>query len=331
MRGFDEVVERARSIVMEEGGRALEEAGRVARSWKIESAEVRRALMDFIKKWRDYTRPAIISLSCKAIGGRRENVASVAAPLILISGAFDLHDDIIDRSYIKGARGRRTILGRYGVNVTLLLGDALLIKGLWMLASALRELKIPEAEVEKVLDLIFELGNAEACELRFIGNLKVTPEAYLKVVEMKAADVEAYARVGALIGGGSDKQVDALGTFGRKLGAIAILRDDLEDLINYKVELKSRVKHESLPLPLYYTLKSKRHGKKLYDLLTKKELTLEELEMILKLAEKSGGIDRTLHILRKLTKGAEEALNQVEGDVEELRVLLWAAVPPLAS
>lgn len=71
--------------------------------------------------------------------------------------------------------------------------------------------------------------------------------------------------------------------------------------------------------------------KKLYDLLTKKELTLEELEMILELAEKSGGIDRTLHILREFMKEAEEALNQVEGDVEELRVLLWAAVPPLAS
>jgi len=322
-------VERARKLILEEGGRALEEARREVSRWRVASPEARRALREFMSRWRDYTRPAIIRLSCKAVGGDVDATLKVASALILVSGAFDLHDDIIDRSYVRGPRRRKTILGRYGENIALLVGDALLLRGTWLLSRELARMKISRRRVEEILDLLFELGVAEALELRFVGKLDVKPDEYLKVVELKAADVEAYAKLGGVIGGGSEDQVEALGLYGRRLGMIAIVRDDLEDLLNYKVELKSRIMHESLPLPLVYALNSPGHRE---DVLEALSMSGDEgLRRLVKVVEKSGGIDATLNLLSKLVNEAEEALDRVGGDVEGLRLLVKAAVPVLEA
>ena len=324
-----DIVERARKLILEEGGRALEEARREVSRWRVASPEARRALREFMSRWRDYTRPAIIRLSCKAVGGDVDATLKVASALILVSGAFDLHDDIIDRSYVRGPRRRKTILGRYGENITLLVGDALLLRGTWLLSRELARMKISRRRVEEILDLLFELGVAEALELRFVGKLDVKPDEYLKVVELKAADVEAYAKLGGVIGGGSEDQVEALGLYGRRLGMIAIVRDDLEDLLNYKVELKSRIMHESLPLPLVYALNSPGHRE---DVLEALSMSGDEgLRRLVKVVEKSGGIDATLNLLSKLVNEAEEALDRVGGDVEGLRLLVKAAVPVLEA
>ncbi|PCN50281.1 hypothetical protein B6U99_05320 [Candidatus Geothermarchaeota archaeon ex4572_27] len=321
-----QLVEEARRIIVEEGGRALEEARREVRRWRILSPRARRAILEFMRRWRDYTRPALMSLSCRAVGGRPEDVVGVAAALILVSGAFDLHDDIIDRSYVRGPRRRKTILGRYGEEVALLIGDALLLRGSWMLARELSRFRLRPSRLREALDLIFELGSAEALELELVGRVDVKVEDYLRLVEMKAADVEAYAKLGALIGGGSDEQVEALGAYGRRLGMITILRDDIEDLLNYKVELRSRVLREVLPLPLIYALSSEARGE-VVEILRRGELGDEELERLVELADRSGGVDNTLSLIDRLAEEAERALDRVGGSVEGLRVLVRAAAP----
>lgn len=144
---------------------------------------------------------------------------------------------------------------------------------------------------------------------------------------MKAADVEAYAKLGAMLGGGSDRQVDALGRFGRRLWEMVIIRDDLEDLLSYKVELKSRVENESLPLPVYYALKSRKYGSEVRRLLSKSSLSVDELKELVKLVERSRGIEKTIKVLKKFRNEAEEALNEVEREVKGLKILLKAAVP----
>ncbi|MEM4700336.1 MAG: polyprenyl synthetase family protein [Candidatus Nezhaarchaeales archaeon] len=322
------VLEEAWRIVEDLGGRALSRAWEIVEGWGVGAPSVRRALEAFRAGWRDLARPAIVALSCKAVGGDVERALEAAAPLILLSGGFDLHDDIIDRSLVRGPRRRRTLLGRFGPEVTMLLGDALLVGGSWALASTLHRMGLGEAAGE-VVRLIFELGEAEAMELKFVGRLDVAVPRYLRLVEGKAADVEAYARLGAAVGGGSARQREALGRFGRRLGMIAIIRDDLEDTLEYRVELRNRVLHESLPLPVLRALKSRRSSERLRSILSKRELSEGELREVVRLVEAGGGIRYTLGVLRGLASEAEEALSEVGGDVEGLRVLLRAAVPPL--
>ncbi len=223
---------------------------------KIRSKTAFRILKKFSKRWKDYSRPTLMIFACKAVGGDPSLVYPAARALILTGGGLDIHDDIVDSSYLRTEKGRKTMLGEYGLSKALLIGDCLIVGGLNCLHELWQTLSRDKsvAVIEAIKQGLFELGSAEMEELRFVRNLEVTPKQYLNIVRMKAADVEAYTKVGGIIGGGSKDEIQALAKFGRLLGMIAILRDDFHDTFYDKYELMSRITKESLPLPIVYSL-----------------------------------------------------------------------------
>jgi geranylgeranyl pyrophosphate synthase len=98
---------------------------------------------------------------------------------------------------------------------------------------------------------------------------------------MKAAVAEVTARLGAFIGGGSQKEVEALGQYGRMLGILATIRDDFIDIFEPN-ELKNRVKNECLPLPILYVLRDKKMKDRVINILKKDKLTEKDTLMIVK-------------------------------------------------
>jgi len=291
---------------------------------------LRKALKDFAKGCLDYARPTLITLSCEAVGGDVKLASLAGEALILICGAFELHDDIIDKSYVRGPRRRKTILGKYGVNVALLAGDGLLIKGFSHL-SKLYEASLPKELARNVIDLICEcfteLGSAEALELKFFGSLDIKLSSYLRVLRLKAADVEAYTRIGALLGGGSREEVEALGRYGRLLGMMVIVRDELKDLLEYGSELLSRIRNEYLPLPLIYALNKPGFKDQIKALLSGGVVDRRVGLKLVRIAERSGGINYALRLLKRLGREALEALKPVKGNVEPLKLLVEATIP----
>lgn len=242
-------------IFRKRGSKALEMARKEVLIEKIESQEARQALRYFITKlWQDRSRPSLMSMVCEAAGGDPEQTTSIAVSLSLSSGAMDVHDDIIDQSRSK--YGHLTVYGKYGKDIALLVGDALLFKGLTLLSRAM-EIDISLDKRRAILDIIknmfFELGDAEAMELRFRGRLNVTPDRYLRVLRKKAADVEAHTRISAILGCAMPQQIEALGEYGRVLGMLILLRDDWLDIYDID-ECLRRIRREALPLPLLYGL-----------------------------------------------------------------------------
>jgi len=213
------ITEQMLKLLQERGKEGMELARKTVLEERIESKEVQDALKYFITEyWHDFTRPALLSLVCEAVGGDPNIITPVATSMVLICGAIDIHDDIIDQSKDKGSR--LTVFGRYGQDIALLVGDALLFKGFTMLYKAV-EKGVPAEKIAAVSDIIkrtfFELGEAEALELQFRGRRDVMPEEYLWVVRKKSADFEAYTRIGAIVGGGSGEEIEALGEYGRLL------------------------------------------------------------------------------------------------------------------
>ena len=51
--------------------------------------------------------------------------------MAMIAAAFDIHDDIMDNS--KRKHDHMTVFGKFGSEISILLGDAFLIKGLTLL------------------------------------------------------------------------------------------------------------------------------------------------------------------------------------------------------
>jgi len=286
-------------------------------------------LLYFITYRPDVFRPALLSLACEAVGGDPSVTAHAGSALILLSGAFDIHDDIIDKT-VKRAR-RPTIPGKFGPDIALLAGDALIFKGLAELFESVMRSDLPTEKkleiVRAIKELYFELGDAEAMELKFRARTDVKPEDYIKVMRKKAGDVEAYMKVGAMLGRGSEKQVKALGEYGRLLGMMILLRDDLQDLLDFDVELPLRVREESLPLPLLYALQDKSRRRAILAILKEGEVRGKRARRLYKLVREAGGVVK----LGKLLEGLrDEAISAVKGlKNEEIFIKILEATLPL--
>jgi geranylgeranyl pyrophosphate synthase len=212
--------------------------------------EVLRFVCDY---WRDYFRPAFAALCCEAVGGRTEAADEVSLMITLMSAGGGIHDDIVDKSIHK--HFRTTVLGDYGVDVAVLVGDLLILKG-WMLARNLVEKYSQPRKLHKIIEA-FGCWTLEVCEAEFMEmqcrqNLETKLEHYQDILSKSMADTTACARLGAIIGEGSESEIQGLARFGNRLGFMYRLTDDLKDTLNVELNLLDRLRYESVPLPILY-------------------------------------------------------------------------------
>ncbi|GAI10031.1 unnamed protein product, partial [marine sediment metagenome] len=153
--------------------------------------------------------------------------------------------------------------------------------------------------------------DGEALELRFRARTDVKPDEYLYVVGKKAADVEACMRVGAMLGNGSKEQVDAVGGYGRLLGTMVLLRNDLEDMLDLNL-LNLRIKNESLPLPILYALENDKKKEEILAILKKEKVSRGGAERLLKLISEAGGIGKLEKLFMELKTQAGVKIGKIK-------------------
>jgi geranylgeranyl pyrophosphate synthase len=324
----EELTEQLLNLLEERGRVALELAKKTVLDEKIESEEVQEALTYFMTEyWHDVTRPALLALVCEAVGGDSTKTTPVAVSLILISGAIDIHDDIVDKSTNKGAKP--TVYGKFGENIALLVGDALLFKGFTVLYNAFEK----GVSVEKIALIInimtktfFELGDAEALEFKFRGRMDVTPEEYIPVVRKKAADVEAYTRISAILGDGSQEEIDAFGEYGRLLGMLVILRDDMIDMLDPQ-ETIHRIKNEHLSIVILYALQHPKMKSTIKSIL-EKTITENDAEKLATVVADAGGFDCLDKYMQELAQNAYEKIEKAKFNKNYLASLINGMLLP---
>jgi geranylgeranyl pyrophosphate synthase len=228
-------------------------AKQILQAEKIEHPKLREALEHYIAHWDEFTHLGLFSMACEAVGGDPDDVVSTQAAIAMMTAAFDIYDDIIDKSKVK--HDSRTVYGKFGAEMALLLGNAFLIEGfkLFVDSTVILPKEKGKSAFETLKKLVFEVGNAHALEVGLKKRKNVTPKDYMKITEMKAASLEADMYLGALFGGGKDAEVDVLARVGRILGILATLRDDLIDVFDIE-ELRQRISVQDLPLPLLFAI-----------------------------------------------------------------------------
>ena len=325
--GFEEAAKEVRKLFNERGSKVLQEAAASVLQEKIECDEVKGALSHFMSYWRDVVRPSLISLACEAVGGDPSITAPLGKSLTLLSGATDIHDDIIDKTMAK--EKRKTVLGGFGGDIALLAGDALICEGWIELFEGLARLDIPPEKkldiVRTIRELYCEMLDGEALELRFRARTDVKPDEYLYVVRKKAADVEACMRVGAMLGNGSKEQVDAVGGYGKLLGTMVLLRNDLEDMLDLNL-LNLRIKNESLPLPILYVLENDKKKEEILAILKKERVSRRGAENLLKLVSEAGGINRLEKLFINLKNRAGKKIGKTKSN-RVFKTILEATAP----
>jgi len=287
----------------------LEFAKRAILSEEIQCLKLRDALEYYVSSWNDVTHLGLFAVAYEAVRGDLQEAVSVQAAVAMIAAAFDIHDDIIDKSTLK--HGTPTVLGKFGEEIALLLRDAFLIEGFTLYGKSLEELHREKANVfETIKQSLYEFGNAHALELSLKKRADAPPEEYLKIVKMKAASIEGDMRIGAIIGGGTRKEVEAFARYGRILGTLAMLREEFIDVFDTE-ELNQRVSSEYLPIPVLYAMQDTESKKKIEKLLAK-EITNRDVGVLVDAVFKAKNVG-------KLKKYMEELVAEAVGITSTVR------------
>ena len=171
-------------------------------------------------------RPIILVLSAESVGTVDDNTFSASCAVEFLHTESVIHDDIIDNETMRRQKDPFHI--KYGYNTSILTGDFVL--GLILNISS----RLNNARITKDLSTTAMLmSEGEMIEGQLEVGEDVTFDDYLKVIEYKTATAfEVAARIGAIIAGGTEEQIEALTEYGKNIGIAYQIRDDLIDWKN---------------------------------------------------------------------------------------------------
>jgi geranylgeranyl pyrophosphate synthase len=148
----------------------------------------------------------------------------MATAVEMVHSATLVHDDINDHSLLR--RGRPAVHARWGRTFALLTGDYLFTK--------VYELMAPYGPTYNIImaDACSKLVEGETLQAATAKAGSIDRETYKRIVALKTASLfESAARMGALLGGGTDDEVAALGEYAYNLGVAFQIIDDVLDVI----------------------------------------------------------------------------------------------------
>jgi len=183
-------------------------------------------------------RPTLLLAAYNIFADDMSKALPAATAIEMFHNFTLLHDDIMDNAAVR--RGRPSVFAKWGANVAILSGDAMLIVAYSHLQKCAKE----------VLPQIFDLFNTMAlqvCEgqqydMDFESRQKVSVVDYMNMIELKTSALLAGAvSIGAVLGGASEEDCRKLNRFALELGLAFQLQDDLLDSYGDESELGKKI------------------------------------------------------------------------------------------
>lgn len=170
-------------------------------------------------------RPTLLLLAAKHDGAVPDAAITAAACVEMIHTATLLHDDIIDEAITR--RGLPSINDAWGVATALVMGDYLYSKALDVLAA--RELS---GALRLLAGTTFKMSQAEMMQLETRHDLAISEETYLQIIDRKTASlIESACAIGAGFHPEHARRAEIFGEFGRKIGFVFQITDDIFDYL----------------------------------------------------------------------------------------------------
>ncbi len=255
-------------------------------------------------------RPALLLLCSKLLGYQGKENIFMSALIETIHVASLIHDDIIDNSQTR--RGRESIHSRWGPNITVLLGDYLYIKTLG------RSLQSQHREIIGILTGVSaKMIEGELNEYCWSGNLDLTEEEYLDIIEKKTASLfSAACQIGGVLGNASEGEKHSLVEYGTNLGLSFQIIDDLLDFTaDEKILGKpvfSDLNEGRITLPLIYTMNNDggANRERITDILNEPNLTKNNQKEILGIIQSNGALDYTYQKAEEFSSESKKIISQ---------------------
>ena len=170
-------------------------------------------------------RPMLLLLAARQAGYRGPRSIRLACVVELLHTATLIHDDVVDQAPLR--RGRPSVNAQWGDDASVLVGDHLYAKSFAMLVR-----DNDRAVMETLARATVSMTEAEVFQLER-KRAGVTTEAdYVRIITQKTASfMSACCRIGALLGGVPEEQVEALTRYGLDVGVAFQISDDSLDFV----------------------------------------------------------------------------------------------------
>lgn len=253
-------------------------------------------------------RPALVLLTSRLFPGGDGEAVFLASLVELIHTASLIHDDIVDNADLR--RGRESVHSKWGPNITVLLGDHLYIKSIGL------SLQSKHDRMTRLLtDVSSKMIEGELDEFALGGNLGMTEEEYLRVIENKTAALfSCCCRIGAILGRAGKEEERRLADFGRNFGLCFQIVDDLLDILGEEDVLGKPVLSDlgegRITLPLIHALGANgRVGPgRIEGLIGRKDISRGERNDLLEFLLTCGSLDYTKAKAKEYSERALELL-----------------------
>ena len=190
-------------------------------------------------------RPIILLLASECVGKIDDNTLAAACAIEFLHTESVIHDDIIDNETLR--RQKDPFYIKYGYNTSVLTGDFVL--GLILnIASRINNSRV----TKNLATTAMMMSEGEVIEGRLETSEDVTFDDYLKVIEYKTATAfETASRLGAIISGGTEEEIESLADYGKNIGIAYQVRDDLLDWKNEDKLFNLLIKNSSDPRDVF--------------------------------------------------------------------------------
>lgn len=260
-------------------------------------------------------RPLICFAACLAVGGDPNRAATAAAAIEHFHSAALIHDDIADEAELR--RGEPCLHLTEGLGLAINMGDLALslVNG-----TVMNDANLDDATKVRVVTELINMTRrtieGQALDIGWArdGRYDITPEDYLVMATHKTAHYSGAVplAIGAIVGGGTDAQVEALRNYGLDTGLAFQIQDDLLNLVGSEESTKKDFRNDltegKRTLVVVHALQNSSERDRLIEILSSKEKDPAVLAEAVEIMEASGSVDYARAYAENLTSIAKNRL-----------------------
>ncbi len=192
-----------------------------------------------------YLRPTILILVAESMGIKKEKCLNTAAAMQLSEEWILIHDDLEDES--EERRGKPTLHKQYSPNLSINSGDALHLVMWNMLVQNRRSLgsDLTEKISIEFLRMLSRTILGQTVEMKWANEnkLDMSDEDWYFIADGKTSyyTIAGPIRLGAIIAGATESQLEKLAYFGQSMGRCFQIVDDVLDVTTDFKGLKNQI------------------------------------------------------------------------------------------